>query len=319
MRITLITLQLCVLGLLYLVVAMPLLAAATGLAYILVTETQAVLATSMGLGIEAAGYFTLQAVGALPYTAQAPVIVTAASSLSGAASVFVSLTLPLLITLLVNLLFGFFAYYRDWYKRARRWAIACNIVCLCGYAAFQALVMHFALEEAGKPSQDGAGFKVFVLVLGLIMLIWDGYFIASIVLLLRMPKRADLAKTVGRMPAMHLSVWALLVLGWILVLALIGFPFHAATVVVSVLLLLSALPFVFNARAVGRMVETRKKRFVVPVLLANTLLTLFCLVFLPPVGVGLLLSTAWLFLLAEMIFRRGNAAPNSPSPSPVGE
>ena len=302
MRLTLITFQLCVFGAVYLLVAVPVLAAVTGLVYFFATATEMAATASAMLGGASLIHYSLLSLGALPVTAQAPAVIAAGSSLAGAASTLLAIGTPLLVTAAVNLVLGFLAYYRGWYRAARRWGIVCNIVGLCLYLVPQAVAMKFALQPASQADGSQAAPLGLAIFMAVLFLLWDSFFIISLVLLYRMPEHPDIPRTVGRLPSMHMALWVLLALAWFFPFCLAGFPLNTATVVISGIILLAALPFAFNAKAVGKIVAGRGKVFTLSVFLVNIVLVLFCLLLLPPVGVGLLISATWLFFLVEMTF-----------------
>lgn len=305
----LVSLQCCIIGILYLAVAVPVVVAATGLVYYLITAWEMIAMSGLMLGLEAAAHYLLMAFGMLPLTAGPPAVVAAASSLATAASVIGVACIPLLATVLANLILGILAHYRDWHGKMRRWATIVNVIGLCLYLMPQVFVMAVAVGELPS-SGDLGGAVVLLLFLGLAALLWDSYFFITLYLWRRMPKRPDIAATIRKMPGMHLWLWGLLAVAWAILWLAAGFPFNTIVVVIWAVVLLAVLPFRYNAKAVGRIYGERRKRYAVPVVLANIVLALFCLVFLPPVGVALALSTVWLCFLLEMTFQRNEIDPD---------
>ena len=319
MRLLFISLQLCIIGALYLLFAIPVLAAATGLAYALAAAAEWVGAAALTAGAGAAMHYSLLSLGALPAGAAPPAMLVAASSAAGFASGLFTVGIPLLATVLANLALGFLAYYRDWYTWARRLGIAATVAGLVAYLALQAIVLYAAF---GQPSADvsaGVETRILSAVLAL-MLLWDGYFVVSLLFWFRMPRSANVRTMARCMPAMHIGLWVVLLLAWAGALLVAGtavntlatlendpggpaiawgFLINTATIVGSAVVLLAAVPFAVNAWASGRVAAGSKKRLAVPPLLANAVVAILCLIFLPPIGVALALSTAWLYLTVE--------------------
>lgn len=133
MRIILISVQLAIIGGLYAILAVPIVGAVYGLAYALVMATEKLLAIIAALGLDVAIGSLVQALPIYSEAAQGSIVVGAATSMAGAASTFFSLALPLLLTVLVNLVLGFLANYRNWHKKTRSWGIALNLAGLLIY------------------------------------------------------------------------------------------------------------------------------------------------------------------------------------------
>lgn len=171
------------------------------------------------------------------------------------------------------------------------------------------------------------------------MLVWDSYFVISILLLYRMPKRPNARLTLRRNRFMHIALWAALLLAWIGVLTIAGtavntaeamktgstavglvpgFLVNTATIVGSVIVLLAILPFAINAWAAGKIYSQRRKRFVFVMLAADVALTMLALVLLPPVGVALALSALWLYFVVEVTFLNGTVESESLSVTKQG-
>lgn len=317
MRILLITQQLCIIGALYLCVAMPLLAAVGGLVYLLITAAELVFTAALMVTLNTLLYYLMLSLGMLAVTAQPPVLVAAATSLAGIVSTLFTISLPFLLAVLVNLVLGVLAYYRDWYRKMRRWATICNIVGLCIYLVPQSLAMWFAIEPSGE--SRSAQWDL-VLVLGLMMLAWDSYFIVSLILWRRMPERPDIPGTLGKMPSVHLGLWLFLATAWLFLLFAADFPSGVGLAIIGGVILVSALPFILNAKATKKIAAERKKRHVILIFLINSVLLLTGLILFPPVGVALLISVFWLYFLVEMVFLRPAPAPGIAAVSlPSGE
>ena len=307
MRITLITIQLCVIGFLYTLVALPIMAAVFGLIYGLIAATGLVLtAFAMQIG-NVLLHYVMMSLGALPYTTAAPAIVQMATGLYSAAGVLLALGSPWLAAIAANLLCGFLANYRDWHGKARRWGVIVNVLALVFYLGLQGLVAVFAAGE-------WPGWETAVVLAG-VAVVWDSYFVVSILLLRRMPVRPDAAPTLEKLPAVHILLWILFALAGAAALLLVGAPLNWATIAVCIFIALCALPFFYNAKAAKRIAADRKKLYSVLVLLANVALTLVFLVLLPPVGALLLLSTAFIFFSMELALW-GSGGSSAPVPEP---
>lgn len=325
MRAVFITFQLCILGAAYLLVAIPAWTAVTGLAYALATSAEMVGAAVATVGAESAVHYSLQALGALSTGAAAPAAVAAVSSLAAAASTLFTIAAPLLATAAVNLVLGFASHYRGWHKKARRWAIVCNAVVLFGYAVLEALVLFAVFSQPAHEEIIEVKGEIIRLLLTAFM-VWDSYFVISIILLCRMPRQPDAPLTVRRTRVMHIVLWAVLLLVWMGALAIAGTAVNTAealrngstaialvpgllvntaTIVGSAVILAALLPFAVNAWAAGRIYSGRRKRFVLLMLFANIALTLMGLVLLPPVGVALALSAMGLYFVVEVTFLNG--------------
>ncbi len=310
MRLVLITLQCCIIGGLYLVVAVPVVAATMGLAYFTVTAWEMVAMTAVALGLESAIYYGMMSLGAPPSTAGAPVLITAASALSTAATAIHAISAPFLLAVVVNLILGFLAYYRNWYKKLRRWATICNVVLLCVYVIPQLIILGFIIVDDSTPESIGRKLSLIALFL-LLMLLWNSYFIVALYLWRRMPERPEIPHTLEKMPAMHIALWVVLAVTWAGVWLAAGFPLGFWTVFATLIILAAGVPLAYNAKAVKRIFAERKKRFALPLMAFNIVAALVCLVLVPPIGVALALSTVWLYVVLEMTFW--------PRPEPAGD
>lgn len=105
---------------------------------------------------------------------------------------------------------------------------------------------------------------------------------------------------------MHISLWLLLASLWGVTLRAAALmellSFNIFTVIGSVIIMLSALLFVLNAKTAKKIACGCKKRSALFGFFVSLILTLLGLIFLPPIGVALLISTAWLFFLMETAF-----------------
>lgn len=277
--------------------AVPIVGAVYGLAYALVMATEQLLAAAGAMGLDVIIGSLVKALPTIyPATAQGSIVLGAATSVAGVASTMFSLALPLLLTVLVNLVLGFLANYRNWHKKARRWAIALNLVGLLIYLIPQIIMMIFAFESLSSE----------VLLLGLFFAVWDSYFLISLFLWYRLPSQAEILKIAKIMPALHMPLWLLLASLWGLVLTVAALlellSFNVFTVAGSVIILLSALPLVLNAKTAKKIARGCKKRSALFGFLVSLILTILGLIFVPPVGAALLISTAWLFFLMETAF-----------------
>lgn len=307
MRIVLLMAQLAIVGALYNLIAVPLLMMASGLVYALVVAAETVF-LAVGMGVLEVVLSLLPPL--LPSMSGAAgggsVILALGGALSQAATATLVIASPLLLAVLVNLVCGFLSYYRNWFAKMRRWACIGNIVCLSCYLLPQLLFIGMAIVDASS-SKSGPGMTwSSVLVLILFSALWDAYFFVVLALWRYMPERPDAIKTMRRLPAVHVVLCVTLVTGFALALYMAGpVPGRFLIVAACVLLCLSALLLLGNARASKRIAREMKKRFALPVLLLTATAAAVCLVLAPPVGAILLLSAAALHFLFEAVFLGG--------------
>lgn len=285
MRIALVFIQLCILGAAFLLVVMPFYAALTGLAFLALEQPDIILRAIIELILYQFG---------------------AGSSLAGIGIPLLIFALPWLAAFAANIFCGFLAYYGGMYRKARKWGVIVNGVAMGIYVALMALIV-FGIARSSTADMD--------MVLGVlasiaVVLAWNSYFFVAIRLFRAMPERPDLAASVKWMRIANYALWtAWAVAGAAGVVLLIYYGFYILAALLCVLVAVSALPFVYNARAVGRIAAERKKTYAAKIFVADIILALFALVFVPPLGVALALSAALLFFLMEMVFlRRADAA-----------
>lgn len=308
MRILFLTFQLCVAGVLYLLVAVPLLIAVSGIVYALVVALDYVLAAiAMGLAEALVSILPPLFPSMSGAAGGTPLLFTIGGAISQAATVLAVVAAPLLLALLANLVCVFLANYRDWFAKMRRVAIIVNFIALGCYLLPQLLFIGVMTYEAIAPADDGPAPTLGAILLAvLIVLAWNAYFFISLGLLYRMPKRPDAQATIKRLPAAQTVLSVAMLVLFALLLLIIGAALGRFLIVVVCLICgLATLLLLGNARATRRIAGRKGKFFALLLLLANLLAALFCLVFIPPVGVLLFLGTAFLYFLLEVVFLGG--------------
>lgn len=322
MRILFLTFQLCVAGVLYLLVAVPLLIAVSGIVYALVVAIDYVIAAiAMGL-MEALISVLPPLFPSMSGSAGgAPLLFTVGGAISQAATVLAVVAAPLLLALLVNLVCVFLANYRDWFARMRRVAIIANFAALGCYLLPQLVLIGAMVHDActstdaGPSATPGA-----ILLVAFVALAWDAYFFISITLLYRMPKRPDVQAAIKRLPAAQTVLSVAMLALFALLLLIIGAALGRFLIVVVCLICgLATLLLLANARAARRIAARKGKLLALLLLLANLLAALFCLVFIPPVGVLLFLGTAFLYFLLEGVFFGGKEDASASEPDRLPE
>lgn len=310
MRILLLMMQLTIVGVLYNLVAVPLLMVVSGLVYALAVAAETVF---MGIGMGVADVVLSLLPPLFPSTSGAvgggSIILSVGGALSQAATATLVIASPFLAAVLVNLVFGFLSRYRGWFGKMRRLAVIGNLVCLACYLIPQLVLVAMAFYDVISPPKTGPGMTLsgaFLLVC--IALVWDAYFFITLFLWRRMPERPDADKTARRLPAAHRWLCVALVAGFAVVLYVAGaFLGGFLTVAACAILCLSALLLLANARASKRIAGERKKRFALPVFLGTAAAAAVFLVLVPPVGTLFLLSAALLYFLLEAVFFDGGA------------
>ena len=292
MRIALLLVQFGVVCCAYMAFVIPVLAAFSGLMYMLVTDPELVLAFTVALSLQWLMQALLVAVGA---AAAAP---AATATFAGVGSTLFILALPMIASVLANFFYGFVVYRPDRYVKARRRAIAVNVFSLCCYLALHIFLICYLLDER-RDASAGEWLAKQLPVLAA-MAVWDGYFVVSILLWWFMPKRPDIALSLERIPQIHVALWTLFALAYAVLLAFSGASVGWVSIGISLFVLLLAVPFVYNAGASRKIASERRKLYAFGVFLANVVAAIFFLLLLPPVGALWLLSAALLYFLLEM-------------------
>lgn len=317
MRITLLLFQLLLVATLYSMVALPVIAVVSGLVYALVVAAEAVLiGLTMGL-LDVLFYVMPPLFPSVSGAAGASsIVVTAATAISQAATVLGVVSIPMLAGIVVNLVCGFLTYYGGWYKAMRRWGLIGNFVALACYLIPQLVFIGAMFYHVIFPPSHGIGMSMeTVLAATAIALAWDSYFFISVALFYYMPERPDAALTRRRAPAAQLGLCLILAAQFALTLWLIGSALGRFVIIaLCVIFVLSVFLVLVNARASKRIVKKRQKLFALLTLTVNVAATVLGLVFMPPVGVVLLMSLALLYFLGEVAFFGDDRNAENPDP-----
>lgn len=306
MRAILLTLHLAIVGLLYLLIAVPLMAAAVavvgGAVYLAIVDPEGLATLAGGLTMNLLLHQLLVFFGyATSITA----------SMAGAGSAILAVLSPWLVAFAANLVCGFLAYYAYFYRKARIVGIVITGVAFLFY--FIPIVAVSGNAFGNDRSPDWTEILAMIAMAAVLL----SYFVVCIFLLYRIPRRPDIEVNAKVMRKAHIGLWLLLMAAYVVGMIAAGIPISILSVTIGIIFLVSYVPFRWNAKATMRIATERKPAFAAMALAVNTLLTVICLVLLPPIGVGLLLSTALLFFLLEMVFIRKTETPAEVAPAVI--